>query len=76
MEAPEDIVEDLVVLDLAEVIITRPWAAECIADPRRVAECTIIPRWEGDGIDRPGTVVVAAACSLSSVSLVQSSQCL
>ena len=43
LEAPEDIVEDLVVLDLAEVITVRLWAAECITGPRWAVECIPLP---------------------------------
>ena len=55
LEAPEDIVEDLVVLDLAAV---------CTAGPRWAVGCTI-PPWEAAcGTARPGTGAAAAACSL------------
>ena len=54
LEAPEDIVEDLVVLDLAAVITARLWAVECITDPR----------WAVCGIALLATVDAVAACSL------------
>ncbi len=53
LEAPEDIVEDLVVLDLAEVITVRLWAAECITGPRWVVECITGPRWAVECIRLP-----------------------
>ena len=64
LEALEDIVEDLVVLDLAEVITARLWAAECITDPRWAVECIRLP-WEAVcGIALLATVDAVAACSL------------
>ena len=54
LEALDGIVEDLVVLDLAEVITARLWAVECIRLP-----------WEAVcGIALLATVDAVAACSL------------
>ena len=64
LEAPEDIVEDLVVLDLAAVITARLWAAECITGRPWAVECIPLP-WEAAcGIARLATAAAAAACSL------------
>ena len=63
LEALEDIVEDLVVPDLAEDITARLWAAECITGPRWAVECIPLP-WEAVcGIGLPGTAAAVAACS-------------
>ena len=64
LEAPEDIVEDLVVPDLAEGITARPWAAVCITDPRWAVECIPLPWVAVCGIVLPVTADAAAACSL------------